>query len=224
MAALACRQIKQRYYKNGGEFVHFNHRRITATSDYSSPPDLSTSLFSEKTPSPPTDQHCTDSAMDAERHTNSHTIEERKTLSLPTNQHCTDSAMDAERHANSHTIEERKTLSLPTDQHRTDSAMDAEKPPDYTGVRKQAKMREHLYESFLSGKLQTFPTLRERRCATRVKIKDDIQVFCACRIPELPGVEMVECCRCKEWYHVPCIQVPHVTGSTGGQESCLVLW
>jgi hypothetical protein len=72
----------------------------------------------------------------------------------------------------------------------------------------QAKMRQHLYESFLRGKLQMFPTLRERRSATRVKVKDDIHVFCACRMPELPGVEMVECCRCKEWYHVPCIQVP----------------
>ena len=62
----------------------------------------------------------------------------------------------------------------------------------------QAKMRQHLYESFLSGKLQMFPTLRERRGATRVKTKDDIKVFCACRMPELPGIEMVECCQCKE--------------------------
>ena len=53
-----------------------------------------------------------------------------------------------------------------------------------------------------------FPKLRERRGAARVKVKDDIRVFCVCRMPELPGIEMVECCQCKEWYHVPCIQVP----------------
>ena len=72
----------------------------------------------------------------------------------------------------------------------------------------QAKMRQHLYESLLSGKLQMFPKLREWRGATRVKVKDDIQVFCACRMPELPGIEMVEYCQYKEWYQVPYIQVP----------------
>ena len=51
-------------------------------SEYSS---ISTSLFSEKTPSPPTDQHRTDSAMDAERssdYARSHSIEERKTTPM----------------------------------------------------------------------------------------------------------------------------------------------
>ena len=83
----------------------------------------------------------------------------------------------------------------------------------------QAKMRQHLYESLLSENLQMFPKLRERRGATRVKVKDDIQVFCTCRMPELPGIEMVECCQCKEWYHVPCIRVPQAA-----MEDKRVLW
>ena len=57
-----------------------------------------------------------------------------------------------------------------------------------------------------------FPTVREQRGVTQIKTKDNIDVFCSCRIVEMQGVEMVECCQCREWYHVPCVpQVPQRT-------------
>ena len=53
------------------------------------------------------------------------------------------------------------------------------------------------------------PTVKERRVPMIVKNWDEIDVYCECRMPELRNVEMVECCKCKEWYHVHCVSVPH---------------
>ena len=52
-----------------------------------------------------------------------------------------------------------------------------------------------------------FPTVKERRVPTKVKNRDEIDIYCECRMLELRNVEMVECCKCKEWYHVHCHSV-----------------
>ena len=72
----------------------------------------------------------------------------------------------------------------------------------------QTKMRKHLYTCLQKGRITNFPTIKERRLHTKVKSRDEIEVYCECRMPELRNVEMVQCCKCKEWYHVHCVSVP----------------
>ena len=72
----------------------------------------------------------------------------------------------------------------------------------------QSKMRKHLYMCLEKGEMVMFPTVKERRVPTKVKNRDEIDIYCECRMPELRNVEMVECCKCKEWYHVHCVSVP----------------
>ena len=62
----------------------------------------------------------------------------------------------------------------------------------------QSKMRKHLYTCLQKGQLVMFPTMKERRVPVKVKSRDEIDIYCECRMPELRNVEMVECC-----VHVP---------------------
>ena len=72
----------------------------------------------------------------------------------------------------------------------------------------QSKMRKHLYTCLQNGRLVMFPTKKERRVPVKVKSRDEIVIYCECRMPELRNVKMVECYKCKEWYHVHCVHVP----------------
>lgn len=72
---------------------------------------------------------------------------------------------------------------------------------------KQGEMRKHLYKCLSRGELSMFPLLKSRlQRDVGVKSKDHIELFCTCRMPEIPP--MVECSKCKEWYHVHCVEVP----------------
>ena len=54
-----------------------------------------------------------------------------------------------------------------------------------------------------------FPVKKTRRAEGRVKSEDSIEVFCDCRMPQLPSVDMIQCSTCNEWFHVNlCVQVP----------------
>ena len=66
----------------------------------------------------------------------------------------------------------------------------------------QAAMRRHLWNCLKNGKMTMFPVKKERRRAKKIKTHDEIPVFCSCRLPEIPGVQMIECTQCKMWYHV----------------------
>ena len=45
-----------------------------------------------------------------------------------------------------------------------------------------------------------------------VKTTEEVQVYCKCRMPELPGEQLIECTNCKEWYHLDaCIDVAPAT-------------
>ena len=66
----------------------------------------------------------------------------------------------------------------------------------------QDTMREHLFErKFLSP----FPAEEvERKCA--VVRKEKLRIFCECRMID-DGRCMVECNRCKNWYHADCVNI-----------------
>ena len=38
----------------------------------------------------------------------------------------------------------------------------------------------------------------------RSKERDDFEVHCHCRMPELKGIPMIECTKCSKWFHVDC--------------------
>ena len=67
---------------------------------------------------------------------------------------------------------------------------------------------------FNQAKMTSIPVLDEWEIAavpnskrTKGRHSDQDQgQLCSCRMPEMQGVEMVECCQCREWFHVP--QVP----------------
>ena len=48
-----------------------------------------------------------------------------------------------------------------------------------------------------------FPVLRKRRVKKSVvKTTKEVQVYCKCRKPELPGEQLNVLANCKEWYHL----------------------
>ena len=71
---------------------------------------------------------------------------------------------------------------------------------------KQDAMRKHLYECQNNGKLTMFPLLKPIRQGGLVRSRESMELFCTCRMPEIPP--MVECSTCGEWYHVQCVSVP----------------
>ena len=72
----------------------------------------------------------------------------------------------------------------------------------------QAGMRRHLCRCLTNGKMTMFPIKKERRSGKKIKTQDEITVFCSCRLPEIPETQMIECTRCKTWYHVElCVAV-----------------
>jgi len=48
--------------------------------------------------------------------------------------------------------------------------------------------------------------LKTRRGCSSVKSNDTIDIYCTCRMPDTFG-NVVECSKCKKWYHVCCVHV-----------------
>ena len=71
----------------------------------------------------------------------------------------------------------------------------------------QDRMRKHLYSCFNQDALCMFPASRREPQAT-VQSTDIIEIYCTCRMPEMPP--MVECFHCSEWYHTDCVHVPKI--------------
>ena len=71
----------------------------------------------------------------------------------------------------------------------------------------QDRMRKHLYRCFNQDALSMFPASRREPQAT-VQSTDIIEIYCTCRMPEMPP--MVECSHCSEWYHTDCVHVPKI--------------
>ena len=70
---------------------------------------------------------------------------------------------------------------------------------------KQDAMRDHLRHRLESGKLTMFPVVERRMPRKLVRHVDIIELYCSCRMPKVPP--MVECSKCKEWYHTNCVTV-----------------
>ena len=70
----------------------------------------------------------------------------------------------------------------------------------------QPKMRQHFYQCLEAGKMKPFP---HRRVYGHGKISnfDNFEVHCRCRMPELKNTPMIECTKCKNWYHFSCEDV-----------------
>ena len=63
----------------------------------------------------------------------------------------------------------------------------------------QKKMRAHLIQCVEVQQITPFPIVKRRRDAAclKVKVVEDIPVYCLCRMPELPDSIWVECSACK---------------------------
>ena len=77
----------------------------------------------------------------------------------------------------------------------------------------QSKMRAHLYQCFMKGRLTPFPCTKRYLGVDvpghfKPKCRDDIEVHCHCRMPELKDVPMIECTKCNKWFHIDCEAVP----------------
>ena len=72
----------------------------------------------------------------------------------------------------------------------------------------QRSMRKHLWSCLQNQKMSMFPTTKERRRKQNIKTTQQISLHCFCRLPDLSGIPMIECSRCKTWYHTHiCVQV-----------------
>ena len=61
--------------------------------------------------------------------------------------------------------------------------------------------------------------VKTRRAEDRMKSEDAFEMYCTCRMPEYPDVDMIQCCKCSEWFHVPfCVSVPRQAMDTTSTE------
>jgi hypothetical protein len=65
-------------------------------------------------------------------------------------------------------------------------------------------MREHLVSIIANGHhCALFPS-ETFDCKSRTSMKKAVRVFCYCREID-DGSEMIQCCRCFEWFHFKCL-------------------
>ena len=60
----------------------------------------------------------------------------------------------------------------------------------------QDSMRLHLMRCLELGEMTMFPIKKMRRSAGRTKSEDIIELHCSCHMPEIPGVDVIECSAC----------------------------
>ena len=70
----------------------------------------------------------------------------------------------------------------------------------------QNNMRKHLTTCFENGKLTPFSECSRKRRVKAAK-EDTLPVHCTCRLPDR-GDLMIQCAKCKKWYHTTCINIP----------------
>ena len=77
----------------------------------------------------------------------------------------------------------------------------------------QTEMRQHLARCFEEKKITSFPNSNGRRRLERHRIinRKKVNIFCICRLPwdKYDGKRgpLVQCMRCKEWYHQKCLNI-----------------
>ena len=71
----------------------------------------------------------------------------------------------------------------------------------------QPRIRRHLMVCLSDGALNPFPERsRKRERMVKMAKKEKLSVYCICRLPD-SGDLMIQCAKCKTWYHETCIQV-----------------
>ena len=70
----------------------------------------------------------------------------------------------------------------------------------------QVQLRKHLMTCLNNRVLTPFPE-RSRKRITKVAKKEKLPVHCTCRLPDRGDV-MIQCAKCKTWYHTSCMQIP----------------
>ena len=73
-------------------------------------------------------------------------------------------------------------------------------------VYQQGQLRSHYLNILECGNIKPFPLLRTRR-RPRNAITDTMTftIHCYCRMKD-DGETMIECSKCKEWYHQSCVK------------------
>ena len=85
----------------------------------------------------------------------------------------------------------------------------------------QQAMRKHLRLCLQNKVMPMFPIKKTRRVMAKVKSVDYIEIYCTCRMPPIPDVEMIECTKCKSWFHFPmCVSIPPEARKRGAQWFC----
>ena len=84
------------------------------------------------------------------------------------------------------------------------TALCAEKDPHKCSFQ-QSEMRSHLKLCFERGELAMFPASKPRRCASSIKSRKNVEVYCTCRLPwdrntSLFG-NLAQCAKCRDWFH-----------------------
>ena len=70
----------------------------------------------------------------------------------------------------------------------------------------QNNMWNHLKICFDNGKLTPSPE-RSRKGRIKAAKEDTLPVHCTCRLPD-KGDLMIQCTKCKTWYHTTCVNIP----------------
>lgn len=78
----------------------------------------------------------------------------------------------------------------------------------------QDTLRSHLLACLQAKKITPFENWRSPYKNPGKNLKSRIQVFCSCRLPDT-GDDMVQCKKCKEWFHYTCVGIPLSTKLTG---------
>ena len=93
---------------------------------------------------------------------------------------------------------------------------------------KQLQMRPHYECCIDAEKITMFPTsLRNRRQAAKARClySKKVCVFCKCRLPwdrdDIVKGPMIQCHRCKEWYHKKCCRIDINLYNKGTKYICL---
>ena len=87
-----------------------------------------------------------------------------------------------------------------------------------TMIYDQWKMRRHLYQCLINGKMIPFPAREVTLPKKKIKCIEEIEVFCYCRMPELRSTPMIECSGCDLWFHCACEDVPKMALDNSNEE------
>ena len=71
------------------------------------------------------------------------------------------------------------------------------------------QIRQHLVTCLEKCELTRFPVVSERKCVTRVKKTQNVELFCVCRLPEDKTVLWAGCTSCGQWFHRHCLDIPY---------------